>query len=419
MVGDDATDLLALAARSQLERAIEAVDAGRLENAIAEFSEIETRFAGEHRPGVREVVAEAIFGRARALEGLGRIDESIAAYDEVIVQFGLEGRTEIQMHVALAMNNRAILLWRRGDRQDSLATFRELVDRFGRWLEPEMEELVLDALDSMRVIFIELGQPDAALAVSDELLDRPSGENLSSVSLRLRALMFQGVEFQQRKKFDHALRAFDTVIDLSARHRGESVLDEYVAWAYTDKAAVLVEEGQYDEARSTVEAAEQRFSGRSEPEIQVALASARVNKGHALRELGRLRQSLVVYEGVMKADVSEDHDKGLEIGRSVATAEWGAGVALEEAERLEDAAELYAGLIARFDKEEDLAIVEIVAQALLRRGAVLAQLGHGSEANKIFDEVVRRFDGASSEALRDVVKNARARRRRRTPRGRE
>ena len=94
----------------------------------------------------------------------------------------------------------------------------------------------------------------------------------------------------------------------------------------------------------------------------------------------------------------------------VATALVNRGHALVALNRPQDAAEAYDEVVRRFGKSETPILLERVATALVNRGAVLVALNRPQEALDAYDEVIRRFGKSDSPVLSVEVKRALLRR---------
>ena len=79
------------------------------------------------------------------------------------------------------------------------------------------------------------------------------------------------------------------------------------------------------------------------------------------------------------------------------------GVILVQAERSEEAIEVYDDLLARFGAASEPALREVVAKALFGKGVGLGGLGRFEEAIEVYDDLLARFGDAPEPALRGIV----------------
>lgn len=276
-------------ARSLLLRALDEANDGNVENSLVAFEEIVVRFGGSGFVDVRGIAAEALLSRAAVFEQTGRIEAAISCLDDVVAQFGDDEDEVVAIHVAWAMNNKGALLWQLGAKSSALGAYRASVARFGDSRTPRIAERVIDALDSIRALRSDLGFHDDATRAAREVIRRTANGMPSTLRWRARALVDQGLDHRRRGKFKAALNAFEAVIQLDEKTNDPTELDASVAWAYADKAGVLVERKRYDEASAAADALLTRFEGRDDPDVRSAIAAGRVNKEHARQALRRLR----------------------------------------------------------------------------------------------------------------------------------
>src|SRR5262249_44849719 len=80
-------------------------------------------------PALRESVAGALVNKGFLLNLVGRVEESLAAYDEVITRFDSAVEPSIQLHVTRAMINKALRLGenhRPEDTERAMGIYEEL-----------------------------------------------------------------------------------------------------------------------------------------------------------------------------------------------------------------------------------------------------------------------------------------------------
>jgi len=172
-----------------------------------------------------------------------------------------------------------------------------------------------------------------------------------------------------------------------------------------DRATVALEKSDCQQAVAALDSILElyRKSGSDEPKACLGIASALVNKGFALRSLGRGEEAIVVYDEVISrfGDAEE-----LPLREQVARALFNKGFALGSLDRGEDAIAVYDEVIRRFGDAEELPLRECVASALVNKGVALESLGRGEEAITVYDEVISRFGDAEEFSLREGVARA-------------
>ena len=151
---------------------------------------------------------------------------------------------------------------------------------------------------------------------------------------------------------EEALAAFDEV----ARRFGDSeepAVQEAVAKAFANKAAVLGMSNRFEEALAAFDQVARRFGGSEVLSVQVTVAKALADKAAMLGRLHQPEEALAAFDEVVR----------------------------------------------RFGGSKNPALLDAVATTLLNKGAALGALRRPEETLAVFDEMARRIkDGAFHES---------------------
>jgi tetratricopeptide (TPR) repeat protein len=332
----------------------------RLEDAIASYEQVVSRFGDAADPALREVTAKALVNRAVSLGKLGRSEEELAGYDDVVRRFGEAADPALRDQTAKALVNRAVTFDQLGRSEEALAGYDDVVRRFGEAADPALRDQTAKALVNRAVTFGKLGRSEEELAGYDDVIAR-FGEAT-----------------------DPALR-------------------DQTAKAIFNKAITLGELGRHEEELAGYDDVVDRFADATDPALRDQTAKALVNRAATLSQLGRHEVALAGYEDVMSR-IADDPD--LELRLQTAKALFGRAVTLGELGRHEEALADYDDMVRRFGEATDPALRDQTAKALFGRAVMLGELGRHEEALAGYDDVVRRFGEATEPTLRDQTAKA-------------
>ena len=173
-----------------------------------------------------------------------------------------------------------------------------------------------------------------------------------------------------------------------------------MAWAI--RGDVLRMSGRREEALTAYDEVVERFGTSEDPEPQVSVASALVNKGATLGQLNRSQEAIGLCDEVVKRFGSSDRE---ELQVPVALALVNKGATLGQLNRSQEAIGLCDEVVKRFGNSHSEELLQQVASALVNKGATLGQLNRSEAAIALCDEVEKRFgDSDHSELLEQVAK---------------
>jgi tetratricopeptide (TPR) repeat protein len=176
-----------------------------------------------------------------------------------------------------------------------------------------------------------------------------------------------------------------------------------IAITLFSKGVVLRQMGRSKEAVAVYDEVVMRFGAAPEVALREQVARALVNKGWALGRMGRSAEEVAVYDEVVRR-----FGAALEpvLREQVAKALFNKGVTLGQMGRFEDEVAVYDEVVTRFGAASEVVLREQVATALVNKGVILRQMGRPEDAATVYDDVVTRFGAASEPALREQVAGA-------------
>jgi tetratricopeptide (TPR) repeat protein len=136
---------------------------------------------------------------------------------------------------------------------------------------------------------------------------------------------------------------------------------------------------------------------------QVEIARTMVNKGVALRMLGRPEESIAIYNELI-ARFGGASEGGLR--EQVVKAMFNKGVTLGMLEKPKEAIAIYDELIRLFGTASEAGIREEVVKATVNKGGALGMLGQFEAAIAIYDELITHFGSVSEAGICEQVAKA-------------
>ena len=354
-------DRLQVAMASDLfERGVALSGRNRMEEAVAAFDEVVTRFRRSEMPALLGAVASAMFNKGLALGALDRPVEALAVYEAILHQFGDSDAPLVLELVASALVNKGSALATLGRLEETLVACDEVVHRFGESQEPALLENVAKALINKGVALGMLDQPEGSLAAGEEVLRRFMGSNTPAFS-------------------------------------------EQIASALIMKGAALGVLGRSEQELVAYEEVLHRYSESDSPAVLEEVAQALLYRGMTLGTLDRPEEALTAYEDLLRQFGGSE---AATIREQVAKALYHKGITLGALNRLEEALEAWEQVVHRFGGGGTPQLLQTVARALLFKGTILGALDRPAEALAICEEVLRRFERAEVPELRAATVSA-------------
>ena len=386
-----------MAARSLFDEAVALWNQNRVEDAIATFDALVSRFGESETPALLGTVAAALVSKGVTLGTLNRPEEALTACDEVLRRFGESETPALLEPIAMALVGKGATLGTLNRPEEALTAYDEVLRRFGESETPALLGTVAAALVSKGVTLGTLNRPEEALTACDEVLRR-FGESETPALLEpiAMALVGKGATLGTLNRPEEALTACDEVL----RRFGESetpILLELVANALINKGMALGMLNRPEEALTACDEVVRRFGESETPALLEPVARALVNKGAALGRLNRPEEALTAYDEVLRRFGESETPALLE---PVARALVNKGATLGRLNRPEEALTTCDEVLSRFGESETPALLEPVARALVNKGTALGTLDRPEEALTVWDEVVRRFGESEYPILR-------------------
>jgi tetratricopeptide (TPR) repeat protein len=219
------------------------------------------------------------------------------------------------------------------------------------------------------------------------------------------SLRDEGERLFRRRQYEEAAAAYE---DVATRFRDapDPALRQQVASALAFRAMTLHELHRPDAELAVWDELLNRFGDDGDPAIRSELTTALINRGVLLGSLGRSEEQFADFREA-RARACDDPEPSV----TVAIALNNLSIALGEADRLEEAAEVCDEIVARFDdiREPRWLYPPYVADALLRKAVAMGRLDRPDEECAAYQGVVARFNDDTEEDIREAVEAARAR----------
>ncbi|HTU39966.1 MAG TPA: tetratricopeptide repeat protein [Acidimicrobiales bacterium] len=247
------------------------------EGSIAAFDRLAGEFAGDPDPYLRSVAADALIGKAWALEEGDRLDEAMAAFDDARRLAGSETDPDLRNSRAFAEYGLGWVLNRAGNFEDAAVLLADLFNGFVD--EPPLAGIqpIVDAELLLGGLALHFGHPDKAIETYEDVVERFGDVAENRVqSAVLRALISKaGILARLEDRNAEAILVCDEVLARAGRWPESAELAAERAIALTDKGRWLRSAGRADEAAAVYRRAVEEFDDADDPEIDQRLTFAR------------------------------------------------------------------------------------------------------------------------------------------------
>lgn len=335
---------------------------GSAAGAESAYDEVVSRFGDLDDPGLRASVGWAMYDKAKLCERLGRVDEALAIYDEIVSRFPASGGEIASAHSPRARVSKAALL--NTTNRFALAIIeadKAISESLGR--QGEFEEQLARASLVKSYSLAELGQYSAILEVAD--------------------------------------LAFDALKD--ARDRGTR---QQLALLVYNRAHALDKLGRKAEAAVVYRSAAALMAQDGDEWLQTTHASATLNEGMTLIELGRVGDGIEALDRLWPL-LGESADTA--VRAAVAKGAWAKARALSESGDPNGAVECYLAILGQFDDDSPPTIQTVVAHAAYECGVLYERHGLHDEALTMLTGFIDRFRDVDGLDVFDLLEDAKRR----------
>ena len=288
----------ATAAATLFEKGVALSKQARIEDALAVFDELVSRFGESKMPTIIESVAKTLVNKGAMLNALDRQEEALAVYEEALSRFRGSETPVFLEGLAKTLVNKGIMLGTLGRPEEALAACDEVLGRFAGDPAPTFVEVVAKALLCKGMMLDALRRPCEALAAYEEVVHQFSGTDtpalLESVTT---ALVNKGVTLGALDRPEEALAACEEALRQISENGVRVPLEQ--ARALVNKGVALWLLNRPDEALAAYDEVLRRFSEGDVPVLLERVARALVSKGVLLAALGQFEEALTACEEVL------------------------------------------------------------------------------------------------------------------------
>lgn len=294
-----------------LLRIAEAIESWRPGEALRLCGLVARAAGADHSLAGRRLRAAAATREARLLGQLGRPDLAITANDAIIYTHGASTDEELRTHVAWALVNKGYDLDSLGRVDEAIATYQRLseyVPFAGGFAAPVAQGLMNWAL-ALDQLGRHLEETQIYKRIRNELA---AAEDPATQHLFAWALLNHAAVLFDEGRFDEAIGMCDAVLSrwgtapvwsTSAR------MQEAVARAFRQKAQAEAAQERFDQAIRDADAAIDHFIGAGDAGISEEIASAMLVKAGALEKVGRGEAALETYNEIVRRYGRSRHAK--------------------------------------------------------------------------------------------------------------
>jgi tetratricopeptide (TPR) repeat protein len=233
--------------------------------------------------------------------------------------------------------------------------------------------------------------------LGDSVLSLPVTVPLRAPKARLSAAL-EGVKAGSRAAWDELLSLRDDYWELA--HEPQAAL----AVVYSMRARAEQLESVSSELQIQIyREIDESFGKLGDADVAEQVAVALFNKGVALGQADRVEESLAAFDEVARRFAGRPEPA---LAEQVAKALFNKGVVLGRAGRVEEELAAFDEVARRFAGRPEPALAEQVAKALFNKGVALGQADRVEEELAAYDEVERRYGGRTEPAIAEQVAKA-------------
>jgi len=374
--------------------------------------------------------------RARSMgANFGEYKQALTLLDQFIEKFSLPalGEPGLRPLVATAMYDRAVTYDRLAENRHAIDAYREVIDQYGEHSldDRDIRQLIIDAFFRADTL-LAAAEKDAIqdkerhrelfeerLQRSEEFVVLFSQLSLTDVALRehiAHALLNRAHSWHRDGFFQNALSAYGLVVAFydgivwiqgpeadPEYERGNPAFDEHVAYAILNKGIVLYKLERLEEAVAAFSDLIERFSGTNGSGLNTLLSIALFNMAGAFARLRSGEKAIKAYNHLISRF-------GASADPAVLTYVAGALInkadTLHSMDRSTEAVATLDEVTDRFTAAAEERLRHLAADALVRKGAVLQSIGFRDDAVLTWEEVISLFGSAESQVLNEQVVRA-------------
>lgn len=350
-------------ARTLFNKGIRLETTGHFENALETFDAILNKFSSSEDVEISEIVIKTLVTKADAIKAAARYDDAIAIYQIVLNKFANPLSiipNSLREVVGNALFGKAACLEQSGQTIEAIQTIDELVNRFAIESNLSLRRLIARSLVNQGVAFANLGDSSNALGAYDKVLSMFG--NAADPVLReelAKAFYNKACRLNTIGDVEGEIRAL-TELAFTFDGAPERPVREIVALGLFNKGVQLQVDGQDEAAFTTYKELCTRFDLAIETTIQLQVAKATINKGTILAALERFNESSKEYEDIINRFASS---KELLIREQVALALSNRGKQFYKLNDIDRGNAALYHLIDRFGAATESILVDKVVEA--------------------------------------------------------
>ena len=292
LLADETHHTVFLSAQEHLDPDFTEIPAGGAAATYRELVERHRDFGDTER---RIRVASELLDIGARLGESGESEHSIEYNEELIRRFDSTPIPEVQTSVAKALFNKALVPQSAREHEAAVTAFNEVVTRFEKSEVPDIQQCVGGALVNRGFHLGRLGELEPATASYDAVIERFGDSPLPRLRLCVAmSLKNKGSTLARLDSSESLAMAVATWEDVIERFSGDSQLDIQiqVASALTKKAGAEMRMGRNRAAVAACDEAVRRYGANDRLDLRREVAMALELKAMILNRVGRGREAL-------------------------------------------------------------------------------------------------------------------------------
>ncbi|MBC2732802.1 MAG: tetratricopeptide repeat protein [Desulfobacteraceae bacterium] len=338
-----------------------------------------------------EISAEAEFSKERD------VLKAISIYDHIMTRYRRYDETALQLGVVQALIEKFYLI-------DE--SYYDYVDGRNYAEAESICDLLREIGYSDELVLLDKAAEALILFRKKTIIAGSIAQDRNEIFLNIANTIYKkGVLLEEEGQEDQAIDAYNRFI---LRFKDSGLFAEQVTMAFFKKDLLLTKLRQLDESTATYDLLFHDIKSCDNLTILELVANALFNKGVLLTELGRIEESIATYDLLFHDHKNCDEPTILkQVGYSLIKKfdliEYDSRLYKQIGEELlyigdllggwdeDDSIWIYDFMVSRFESSQVIELLEMVAEALLKKSILLTKWGQFEKAIRVCGQIIYKF----------------------------
>jgi tetratricopeptide (TPR) repeat protein len=293
------------AAKALLNRAITLGSQDKVDETIAAYDQLTSKFQLSVDPHLLKVVASGFFNKGKFLEALERYEEAIEALDSLIALHEEHSPDVLEEQASRAYLRKAAIAGQlKKTQDDDIRLYNELLGRFENSVDLGVNAVMAKAMFNRSFRFGNLKRNEEQLDSYNELIERYGNSHEPEIEIQvLKALLNRSINFGITNQYDKSIEGLDEIIRRAIDSSNPEFSSRY-SRALLIKGNHLGRIGDHVASIAAYDAFLTRFDGSSELALKEQTSRVLAGKATQLMALKRTEEALVICDEITRQLVS-------------------------------------------------------------------------------------------------------------------